>query len=69
MSFPRTYIPGERKVDCDVCGFTYRFSEMRKGVSGNQKGMNVCPPCYDEKHPRDIYKFEPRPEDVIREIK
>jgi len=68
MSVSRTYVLGDRKVDCDICGYTYRFSQMRKGVSGKQVGLNVCPDCFDEEHPRDIYKFEAKPEDVIQEV-
>ena len=47
------YIPGDRKVDCDICGFTYRFSDMRRGVSAGQKGYMVCPEDYDPIHPLD----------------
>jgi hypothetical protein len=61
MAFPRTYIPGERKVTCDICGFEYRFSEMRRGVSGKQKGLIVGPACFDPVHPRDIpIKLRPK---------
>ena len=36
------YIAGERIVDCDICGFSYRFREMRK-----QRGFITCPDCFD----------------------
>ena len=51
MSLPilGVYLPGNRLVDCDICGFTYRFSEMRK-----IRGLVVCPADADEyPHPRD----------------
>lgn len=54
MPFSKTYIPGDRLVDCDICSFTYRFSQMRRGVAGKQKGLIVCPPDFDEKHPNDF---------------
>ena len=47
------YIPGDRKVECEVCGFVYRFSQMRKGKIGNQVGLDVCPDCFDSDHPLD----------------
>lgn len=54
MPYSFRYIPGNRLVKCDVCGFDYRFSDMRRGVSGSQKGFIVCPPDFDPIHPRDI---------------
>ena len=47
------YIPGNRKYNCDICGFTYRFKELRKGVAEGQKGYAVCPTCFDPVHPRE----------------
>lgn len=47
----RDYIPGDRLVDCDVCGFTYRVSQVQRGVAGKQKGLVVCSPCLDGVHP------------------
>jgi hypothetical protein len=47
------YIPGDRKAECDICGFTYRRSQLRKGISGNQKGLNVCPEDFDSIHPNE----------------
>jgi hypothetical protein len=68
MAYPRKYIPGDRPVECDICGFVYRFSQMRKGVMGNQKGFNVCPPCFDDIHPREI-KVKHRAEGIIPEVR
>lgn len=53
MSHARVFIPGDRLVSCDVCGFTYRRSEMRRGVTGTQKGLIVCPPDFDAVHPNE----------------
>lgn len=53
MPYSNKYIKGEMLVTCDVCGFDYRLSQMRKGVAGSQKGLNVCPKDFDPEHPRD----------------
>lgn len=53
MPYSRKYIPGDRLVDCDVCGFTYRRSQMRRGVTGKQKGLIVCPDDFDSIHPNE----------------
>jgi len=45
------YKPGDRKVQCAICGFVYRLSEMKTGVSTRQKGYAVCPDCFDPVHP------------------
>lgn len=61
MPYNKGYIAGDRKVTCDICGWTYRFSQMRKGVMGKQKGYNVCPICFDDIHPRETtpaYRIE-----------
>ena len=61
------YIPGDRPVDCDVCGFTWNFSDMRKGLFKKQKGLAVCPDCFDEVHPL----FNPprmRPKEKLRKV-
>lgn len=44
----------EKRHECDVCGFDYPLSRLKKGVSGKQVGLQyVCPFCFDEVHPRD----------------
>jgi hypothetical protein len=68
MAYSRQYIPGDRLVVCDICGFEYRFSQMRKGVMGNQKGLNIGPDCWDNIHPRET-KPKTRKEGVLPEIK
>lgn len=68
MQQHRGYIPGDRLVDCDVCGFTYRVSEVRRGVMGKQKGLIVCGPCFDPVHPREA-RVPHRPEGRLVEIK
>lgn len=63
----RDYVPGDRLVDCDVCGFTYRVSQVRRGVAGKQKGLVVCTPCFDPVHPLEAPVPRKR-EGVLREI-
>jgi len=58
----RRYIPGDRWVRCDECGFGYRFSKMKKGVSLKQKGLYVCPKCFDERHSNTDWKLKPKQE-------
>lgn len=45
--------PRNRLVECAVCGQTWRFSDMRKGVMGKQKGLDVCPRDFDPVHPNE----------------
>ena len=42
------YIPGDRLVECEVCGFVYRFSTMRRGISDGQRGIVVCQEDFDK---------------------
>jgi hypothetical protein len=68
MSTPRTYVHGEYKIACDICGFIYHFSRMRRGVSGKQKGLIVGPKCFDNIHPRDI-KTRLRPKRPLPKVR
>lgn len=56
----KRYKTGDRWVTCDICGYDYRFSQMRK-----LRGLNVCPVDYDGEHPLDdkpkIRKKRPLP--------
>lgn len=67
MPYSKVYKKGDRLVDCDICGFTYRFSEMRLGVSGKQKGLEVCPICYDSLHPNEK-PFTLRPKKPLKKV-
>ncbi len=51
--YTQGYIPGDRRVECDICGFVYRYSQMRRGVQLYQAGLIVCPRDFDPIHPRD----------------
>ena len=58
----RIYIPGDRWVRCDECGFGYRYSQIRKGVSLRQKGLAICPECFDTRQPNTDWRLPPRQE-------
>ena len=68
MAVSGGWIAGDRKYLCDICGFEYRFSQMRKGISGNQKGFDVCPDCFDERHPDEDHTFKPRKEGKLPRV-
>lgn len=67
---PRTrgIIPGDRLVDCERCGFTYRFSQMRRETERTSRGLVVCPTCFDGPHPLEN-RVRNRPEGVVPRIK
>ena len=67
MPLYRDYVTGDRLVDCDECGFTYRISEVRKGIMGKQKGLTICGPCFDPVHPNEA-SVPHRREGQLREI-
>lgn len=69
MNQPKGYIPGDRLYECEVCGFDYRFSQIRKGVSLNQKGFDVCPDCFDPKHPNEGYRIPNRTEGKLEKVR
>jgi len=68
VSHSQVYIPGNRIVECDVCGLTYRFSEMRRGIFGTQKGLIVCPFDFDGVHPNDA-RVPNKIEGTLKEVK
>ena len=69
IKMDRRYEAGNRWVLCDICDFGYRFSRMKKGVSGSQKGLTVCPDCYDEKHPNEDFVVPTRTEGILEEVR
>ena len=64
----RGYKPYGRKVTCDVCGQKWRQGDMRKGVFGKQKGLDVCPRDFDQVHPNER-NVPSRREGVLDDIK
>jgi len=67
VTYSKRYIPGDRLVECDICGFDYRFTQMRKGKAKGQKGFKVCPDCFDDPHPLDT-KPELRSKSKLPEV-
>jgi hypothetical protein len=61
------YVSGDRLVTCDICGFTYRRSQIRRGIAQGQQGLLVCPEDFDTPHPLDDRK-PPRAEEGPVEI-
>ena len=46
------YKPGDHWVTCDVCGFNYRQSMMRK----RWDNLIVCPYDFELRHPQDFVR-------------
>lgn len=60
---------GDRWVTCDVCDFGYRFSQMRRGVTGTQKGLIVCPDCFDIENPSEKFVYKNTTEGKLEDVK
>jgi hypothetical protein len=46
---------GDYNAICDVCGFKFKASELRR----RWDGMMVCLLDYEERHPQDLIKIRP----------
>jgi len=46
------YIPGDHWMECDICGFDYRYSQMRP----NWRGQWVCKKDWEPRHPQDFVR-------------
>lgn len=51
MPFTR-YVPGDWNAICDVCGFRYKASQLRK----RWDGLMVCEADWEPRHPQDFIK-------------
>jgi hypothetical protein len=52
----KTYLKlGDWNAICDVCGFKYKASELRK----RWDNMRVCDKDWEERHPQDFLKVKP----------
>lgn len=51
-----TFAKGKKaKALCDVCGFTYKLSELKPViVRGNKTSIKACPICWDVDHPQNM---------------
>lgn len=45
--------PGNWKVECHRCGWTFPSEDIRKEWTG----LNVCGPCWEPKHPQLMIKI------------
>ena len=52
MSYKSSYIPGDWKANCDVCGFTYKASELKD----RWDGLKVCEKDWESRHVADFIK-------------
>lgn len=55
MSHNFKYIPGDHWVQCQVCGFEYRNSQMRK----RWDGVITCKMDWEPRHPQDFVRATP----------
>jgi len=52
MTHSNKYRLGDSLINCDICGFEYFYSQMKR----NSDGLVVCPTDFDPPHPRDNTK-------------
>lgn len=52
MSYKQSYVPGDWKANCDVCGFTFKASELKD----RWDGLKVCDKDWEARHPIDFLK-------------
>lgn len=66
------YKHGDWNATCDVCGFKFKASELRR----RWDNMRVCSEDFEERHPQDFLKGKPdrqnvpwtRPEGLVRYV-
>lgn len=46
------YKSGDYNAVCDLCGFKYKFSKLRK----TWDGLYSCPKCWEPRQPQDFVK-------------
>lgn len=47
---------GDWNAICDVCGFEYKASQLKK----RWDGLMVCEKDFEHRHPSDLYRFTSR---------
>lgn len=55
MAYIQDFILGDSKACCDVCGFDYKQSQLRK----RWDGAMVCKADWEPRHPQDFVKARP----------
>lgn len=53
MPYINDFVLGDSKAVCDVCGFDYKQSQLRK----RWDGAMVCSNDWESKHPQDLIKI------------
>lgn len=52
MGTANWYKPGDYNAICDICGFEFKASQLRK----NWKGLFVDKACFEPRHPQDFIR-------------
>jgi hypothetical protein len=53
---PKSFLKwGDWNAICDVCGFKFKASELKK----DWQGLMVCPTDYELRHPQDFLRVRP----------
>lgn len=60
MAYIQEFILGDSKACCDVCGFDYKQSQLRK----RWDGAMVCSKDWEPRHPQDFVKARPERNNV-----
>ena len=60
MSYRPSYKSGDWKANCDVCGFTFKASELKD----RWDGLKVCEKDWEMRHPMDLIKA-PDPQKAV----
>lgn len=47
-----TYLPGQWNAICDICGFEFKSSQLRK----NWQGLRVCLEDFEQRHPQELIR-------------
>lgn len=60
MTYIQDFVLGDSKACCDVCGFDYKLSQLRK----RWDGAMVCKADWEPRHPQDFVKARPERNNV-----
>lgn len=52
MTRRSSWVPGDWAAVCDVCGFEYMASELKR----RWDGLMVCEPDFEQRHPSDFIR-------------
>lgn len=60
MAYQNDFVLGDTKACCDVCGFDYKGSQLKK----RWDGAMVCAEDWEPRHPQDTIKIRPERNNV-----